>query len=209
MTEGRECWFWVQWADQYLNFYLRGIKSILVMLLRIFLFSLLLSATSLLSAAPFGLDFLERKAERIETKRIEKKMWDRPGNSRFQNKRFPIKEWNKHFSSMGSKRSAISTSEAKEKKLFKTKVLDRKTMEIKMSRWDDRMSDLFKKAGIQMDDRAKGIAQRRVYDEMLRDAQQYRELGETLSLRDINRYQFRRNRSSDGIPVQKAADGQR
>lgn len=177
--------------------------------LRLFLYALLLSATSLLSAAPFGLDFLDRKAERIETKKVEKKMWTRPGNSSFQTKRFPIKEWNKHFSTLGSKRAAISTSETKEKKIFKTKVLDRKTMEIKMSRWNDRMSELFKKADIQMDDRAKNISQRRMYDKMLQDAQQYRDLGETLSLSEINRYQFRRNRSTDGIPVQKAAEGQR
>ena len=41
----------------------------------------------------------------------------------------------------------------------------------------------------------------------LQDAQQYRELGVKLSLRDINRYQFRRNRTNDGVPVQKAGAG--
>jgi hypothetical protein len=55
-----------------------------------------------------------------------------------------------------------------------------------------------------MDDKAQIAADHKLYGMMMQDARQYRELGDKLSLRDINRYQFRRNRSSDEVPMQKA-----
>ncbi len=44
---------------------------------------------------------------------------------------------------------------------------------------------------------------------MMQDAPHYREMKEELSLRDLNRFQFRRNRTDDGVPVKKAgSDGE-
>ena len=76
-----------------------------------------------------------------------------------------------------------------------------------MSIWNNRMADLHKRAGVDMDKRAQLVADRQLYDMMLQDAENYREMAEKLSLRDLNRFQFRRNRSKDGIPVQKAGEG--
>ena len=40
----------------------------------------------------------------------------------------------------------------------------------------------------------------------LQSAQQYSEMRKQLSLRELNRFQFRRNRQADGVPVEKAGD---
>ncbi|MGB0743392.1 MAG: hypothetical protein ACPGSB_02595 [Opitutales bacterium] len=163
---------------------------------------------SSLHAAPFGLDFLSRKAERVEEKRVEKTTWEKPINSSLLNKSFPITNWNKHFSRLGSKRAPISMSEGREKKRFEKKMIERKTIDFEMSRLNQRMIDLHKRAGIDMDQRAQLVADRQLYDMMLQDAKNYREMAEKVSLRDLNIFQFRRNRTADGIPVQKAGEGE-
>lgn len=168
---------------------------------------LLPASLSWLAAAPFGLDFIGRKAERVQEQKVEKKLWSKPEASRLQDKTFPITEWNKHFSSLGSKRAPIALDEKKKKERFEIDVMERKTIDFDMSRWNDRMADLHKQAGIDMDKRAQLVADRELYDMMLQDARNYREIAEKLSLRDINRFQFRRNRSPDGIPIKKAGEG--
>lgn len=123
------------------------------------------------------------------------------------NKRFPIEQWDKHFSSMGSKRAPITLQEGKGKEIFQTKTLDRRAVNFDMSRWNDKMAELHKRAGIEMDDRAQLVADRQLYNMMLQDTERFRDMGDELSLRDLNRYQFRRNRSDDGIPLEKAGSG--
>jgi hypothetical protein len=39
---------------------------------------------------------------------------------------------------------------------------------------------------------------------MLQESKSFAETGETLSLRDINRFQFRQNRSDTAVPVRAA-----
>jgi len=168
----------------------------------------LLFCISLLEANPLS-GLVGRKAERVEKKRVEKKLWSKPGKSRLQDKTFPIKEWNKHFSSLGSKRAPMEVSEKKDKKRFEIEVLDRKTVDFEMSRWNERMADLHKRAGIQMDKEAQLTADRQLYNMMLQDAPHYQELAEELSLRDLNRFQFRRNHSGESVPVQKAGSGEK
>lgn len=170
----------------------------------VLLFVLFQLGSSMAQAKLFGLDFVGRKADRVEEKRVEKKLWTRPEGSSLMDKTFPIKEWNKHFSGLGSKRAPIAMSEKGKKERFEVEVLDRKTTKFEMSRWNERMADLHKRAGIQMDDKARLASDHELYQRMMQDAHEYKELGDTLSLRDINRYQFRRNRSSDEVPRQKA-----
>lgn len=165
----------------------------------------MLFSAGVLDAAPFGLDFMGRKADRVQEKRVEKKLWDRPESSPLMEKSFPITKWNKHFSGLGAKRAPITMGETKEKERFKVKMLDRKTVSFEMSSWDKKMAELHKRAGIDMDKRAQLVADRQLYDMMLQDTRNYRELAEEqLSLRDLNRFQFRRNRVADGVPVKKA-----
>jgi hypothetical protein len=48
----------------------------------------------------------------------------------------------------------------------------------------------------------------KLYYMMLQDSQKYSDMAEDLSLRELNRYQFRRNRSDGDIPVEKAGSSQ-
>jgi len=154
------------------------------------------------------LDFANRRADVVENKRIDKQMWAQPQENSMMNKRFPIGQWDKHFSSVGTKRAPITMQEDKEKLMFRTETLERKEVNFEMSRWNDRMSDLHKKAGIEMDDRAQLVADQQMYSAMLQDTQQFRDMADEVSLRDLNRYQFRRNRSAGDVPVQQAGSGQ-
>lgn len=172
---------------------------------RIVLFSVLFSLGPAIGHAKlFSLDFVGRKADGVAEKRVEKKLWTRPEDSSLTEKSFPIKEWNKHFSGLGAKRAPIAVSAKDKKKRFTVEILDRKTTEFEMSLWNDRMADLHKRAKIQMDERAQIASDHQLYNRMMHDAREYRELADKLSLRDINRYQFRRNRTSDDVPTQKA-----
>lgn len=150
------------------------------------------------------LDSTTGRAERLENKRVEKKIWARPKSSPIQNKTFPIKEWNKHFSGLGSKRAPITVTEKREKERFETKVFERKTKSLNRSNWNEQMADLHERAGIELDDQARIASNHKLYNEMMQDSRQYRELGETLSLREINRYQFRNNRPDGEIPAIEA-----
>ena len=159
---------------------------------------------SFLGANPRTVSFAGKRATSLEGQRFEKKAWAKRQTNLMMNKTFPIEQWDKHFSSLGSKRAPISLSEDKDKQLFKTKTLDQKLLGYEMSRWNEKLSDLHKKAGIKMDDRARLVADQKLYYLMLQDSQQYRSMAEELSLRELNRYQFRRNRSDGEIPVEKA-----
>jgi len=153
-------------------------------------------------------DFANRRADIVENQRVEKKLWAQPQSNSIMNKSFPIEQWDKHFSSVGSKRAPVSLTENREKQIFSTKTVDRKEISFEMSRWNERMTDLHKKAGIEMDDQAQLVADQQFYYMMLQDSQQFSSTGGEVSLRDLNRYQFRRNRSDGDIPVEQAGSGQ-
>lgn len=164
----------------------------------------LLMMLSFLGANPRTVSFAGKRATSLEGQRFKKKAWAKRQTNLMMNKTFPIEQWDKHFSSLGSKRAPISLSEDKDKQMFKTKTLDQKRVSYEMSRWNEKLSDLHKKAGIKMDDKARLVADQKLYYMMLQDSQQYSSMAEELSLRELNRYQFRRNRSDGDIPVEKA-----
>ena len=75
-----------------------------------------LCGAPMLSAKLFNLDFVGKKADKLEEKRVDKKIvdkkfWSKTESSSLQDKTFPITKWNKHFSSIGSKRATISPGE--------------------------------------------------------------------------------------------------
>ena len=159
---------------------------------------------SFLEANPSIVSFVGKRATSVEGQRVEKKLWAQPDNNFLMNKTFPIEQWDKHFSSLGSKRAPISLTENKDKQLFKTRMLKQKMVRFEMSQWNEKLSDLHKKAGIEMDDKARLIADQKFYYMMLQDSKKYSDMADELSLRELNRYQFRRNRSDSDIPVEKA-----
>ena len=159
---------------------------------------------SFLEANPSIVSFVGKRATSVEGQRVEKKLWVQPNNNFLMNKTFPIEQWDKHFSSFGSKRAPISLTENKDKQLFKTRILKQKIVRFEMSQWKDKLSDLHKKAGIEMDGKARLIADQKLYYMMLQGSKKYSGMADELSLRELNRYQFRRNRSDSDIPVGKA-----
>lgn len=167
----------------------------------------LLLASASMYADSRTLSFANRRADLVENKRVDKKIWAQPGGNSMMNKRFPIQHWDKHFSSVGSKRAPITLKEDKEKQMFSANTIERKEINYEMSRWNERIADLHKKAGIEMDDQAKLVADQQLY-RLLQDTRKYSEMADEVSLRDLNRYQFRRNRSDDAVPVEQAGSGQ-
>jgi hypothetical protein len=163
---------------------------------------------SLLEANTRTGSLMGKRASSVEGQRVEKKIWVQSQTKIMMNKTFPIEQWDKHFSSIGSKRAPISLAEDKDKQLFKTKILDQKMVRFEMSHWNEQLSDLHKKAGIEMDDKARLVVDQKLYYMMLQDSQKYSDMAEDLSLRELNRYQFRRNRSDSDIPVEKAGSSQ-
>jgi hypothetical protein len=147
---------------------------------------------------------VNRRANTVEEKRFSKHMWSQPTTNSIINKRFAFEHWNKHFSSLGSKRAPIKLTEKREKIEFTTNLIDREEVNYDMSRWNQRMADLHQNAGIQMDDRAQLAVNSKLYHMLLQDRKKFGDLGKEVSLSDINRYQFRRNRSDEDIPVNKA-----
>lgn len=165
--------------------------------------TLLLGATAW-ADIPTGLGFTGKRADRLENQRFEKRMWARPAASTLFDKRFPIKEWGKHYSPLGSKRAPIEMESRFEKKRFETKTLDRESVDFEMSRWNEKMADLHERAGIQMDEQAQIASKHQLYQRMMQNAEPYREMRPTLSLQEINRYQFRRNRADGPVPRRRA-----
>ena len=74
-----------------------------------------------------------------------------------------------------------------------------------MASIDQNLEDLYREAGIDLSEQARLVENRQLYQSVLQDTKQpFEALKEELSLRDINRFQFRRNRTDDGVPVQAA-----
>jgi hypothetical protein len=169
---------------------------------------LLLTAPLLALAETKSSGLMSRRAERIESQKVEKQLWSKTKENSMMEQRFAMQHWDKHFSSVGTKRAPIAVSDSKEKQMFSTKTIDREEVDFKMSRWNERIKDLHKKAGIQMDDRAQLVADQQLYSAMLQDTQQFKDMADEVSLRDLNRYQFRRNRSDGEVPVEQAGSGQ-
>ena len=153
------------------------------------------------------LDAYEKQASKVSQKRFEQKSWSHNQQSDLMDKSFPFQKWDSHYSSLGSKRAGISTSDSKEKERFKTKVVEFKTKEMDLSRWDGRMAELERQAQISTDQTSKRIQDKRLYQAVMQQSDNFAETGETLSLRDINRFQFRQNRSDSPVPVQEAGIG--
>jgi hypothetical protein len=154
-----------------------------------------------------GLDSYTNKASDVSQKRFEQKTWSNNQKSNLMDKAFPFKQWDTHYSSLGSKRSNISTEQSEDKKRFETEMVEFPTKEMDISRWNGRMADLERQALISTDTTVKRIEDKRIYDMMMEKSKNYADTAETLSLRDINRFQFRQNRSDGAVPVRAAGVG--
>lgn len=164
--------------------------------------------TAGLNGDVLGSGLFGREATGISEKKVERKKWSTKKDPGLMQKTFPITQWDKHYSSLGSKRAPVSLKETEEKKLFKTDTKTYPTKKYEMSKWNERLATLQKQALISTDDSAKKIADKQLYDMMLQDTKKYTDMGPELSLRDLNRYQFRHNRPAGAVPVEKAGGGE-
>ena len=143
---------------------------------------------------------LSKEAKKVSEKRYERSVWS-GGNqtSDIQSKRFALTNYDKHFSSLGRKRAPIDLSEDRDKELFRTpdvKTFDKKKIEF--SEWNERMARLQQEARISTDAKVQGLIDKRSYQMMMQDTPQaYADLAEELSMRELNRFAFRRNRSKE------------
>lgn len=159
---------------------------------------------------PRGIEDLGQRSQAGE-RLVPKQQWQGGERINPQENSFELKSWEKHFSPWGSKRSEIGgqKNELAEKKFPKRSFESgQKKFQKSMATIDQNLEDLYREAGIEMSDRARLVENRKLYNMALQDTKQkFEELKEELSLRDINRFQFRRNRAPDGVPVQAAGEG--
>lgn len=146
----------------------------------------------------------QKKAFDVSKKRFEQKRWSDNKKSDLMQKSFAFKHWDSHYSSLGSKKSDILSREAKKKKIFQSETVEFSKKEIDISNLNGGLADLERRAQISTDTVVREIEDKRIYNMMLQDSKKYSDTGEKLSLRDINRFQFRQNRSDDSVPVQQA-----
>jgi hypothetical protein len=156
---------------------------------------------------PRGIEDLGQRSQAGE-RLVPKQSWQ--GGSRIspQEKSFELKTWDKHFSPWGSKRSEVGGQKNKlSQKKFPKRSFEsgQKKFKKSMASIDQNLEDLYREAGIDLSDQARLVENRQLYQRVLQDTKQpFEALKEELSLRDINRFQFRRNRTDDGVPVQAA-----
>lgn len=156
---------------------------------------------------PRGIEDLGQRSQ-VGEQLVPKQLWQ--GGSRIspQEKSFELKTWEKHFSPWGSKRSEVGgdKNEWSQKKFPKRRLESGpKKFKKSMATINQKLEDLYREAGIDLTEQARLVENRQLHQMVLQDTKQtFEALKEELSLRDINRFQFRRNRTDDGVPVQAA-----
>ena len=147
----------------------------------------------------------QQHEQELSQKRFKQEKWSGGQQSDLTGKTIQFKHWNKNYSSLGSKKWDYPIEKARNKKRFEAGTVDffKKNKEIKLSDWQGYLANLETKAQISTDTTARIIQDKRMYEMMLQQAENYKDTGETLSLREINRFQFRKNRSDSDVPVTK------
>jgi hypothetical protein len=171
----------------------------------IFLITLAFAVTgTCLCAERSAVDAYSKQATRLSQQRLKKKSWTGGQQSDLMQQSFPFKQWKSHYSSLGSRRSNISVVESQKKRHFDAEKVKFSTKTMDTSRWNRRIADLERQALIHTDQGMQKIQDRRIYNMITHNSKNFANSGETLSLRDINRFQFRQNRSDAAVPVTQA-----
>lgn len=153
-----------------------------------------------------------KRVGRMEQKRYSTPKKSYPINRQFTGKNYQKNTWTGGQSRLNGQRAPFALTESKDKKRFKTNILEKKT-------WDRKTAKGLsgKRARFENSDKVRGsemhpvISSGRVHD--YKDLQRHgyflpKSGEEQFSLQDINRYAFRENRPSEkGLPVQGAGTG--
>ena len=147
----------------------------------------------------------KKQEKTLSQKRFNQKKWSGKQSDLTQ-KTISFEHWNKNYSSLGSKKWDYSSENVSDRKRFKTGIskLFKKNKDIELSEWQGYLANLEDRARISTDTTARIIQDKRMYKKMLQQADNFKDTGETLSLRDINRFQFRKNRPKGDVPVTQA-----
>src|SRR5690554_2128649 len=98
-------------------------------------------AASVLHGGLGNADLTNRLTD-INEKRFPMKMHDMEMNPDFSGKRFPMKQWEAEFSPLGRKRASIAVEESGDKKVRRPKIIEKETVDRKMSTMDGRRAYL-------------------------------------------------------------------
>ena len=147
----------------------------------------------------------KKQEKELSRKRFGTKKQFVTQQSNLTEKKLPLRHWNKQYSSLGSRKWDYSVEKTSDKKRFKAETMDfSKKKNMDLSKWQGYLANLESEARISTDTTARIIQEKRIYEMMLQQAENYEDTGKQLSLREINRFQFRKNRSKDNVPVTKA-----
>jgi hypothetical protein len=144
------------------------------------------------------------EASDLTQKRIEQKTWSGKQQSDFMQRSFPLQQWDLYYSSLGTQKSSIMLEETTSKKRFDSEIITFPSKQRTRSNWNSRLAGLEHQAQIRTDRTVQQIEEKRIYHMILQQSLHYSDTGETLSLREMNRFQFRKNHSDAAVPVQKA-----
>ncbi len=154
-------------------------------------------------------DSYKKQEKGLSQKRFKRKEWSKGQQAELTEKTFSFEHWNKYYSSLGSKKWNYKSEKVSERKRFDTSLskLFKKNRDIELSEWQGYLASLESQAQISTDATARITQNRRIYESMLQQAKHFKDTGEEVSLRDINRFQFRKNRPKDDVPTTQAGSG--
>ncbi len=153
---------------------------------------------------------LGKQVTSVSQKKFKRETW-RGGKqlSSLGKKSFHMKEYDKHYSSLGS-RKASSDFDKKfiGKEYDRPEVVTYDRVPRKMSSLRGRQAKLKKQSRIGTSQKAPGIGDRQLYQAILQDTPEaYADLADELSMKDINRFAFRKNHSKETPKATAAGQG--
>ncbi|MCH2156016.1 MAG: hypothetical protein MK080_08435 [Opitutales bacterium] len=122
--------------------------------------------------------------------------------SNILNERFSIKDWSKRYSPLGNRRSAIQATESKEKNVLSNAIYDRELARISTDQTAMTTDEGAFSTGSRNrfdNRRARRFDEARVIQETDLGVSQWYAVAEEISMRDINRYQFRSSREDEPL----------
>ncbi|WOO42720.1 hypothetical protein [Rubellicoccus peritrichatus] len=163
-------------------------------------------ALSVLDAAPRRVDLGKRSTliEQVTEFDVDSPRPDM--NTSLNGKTMQMKDWHGEYSSLGRKKSSLMKKDAPLN--TDTKRMDRfekKNVDLKVS------SNSRRRATVRnWNDMKEQVMSHKFTHTELRtpESRRFQEMVDEISLQDVNRFQSMRNKTDDGIPVQRAASGE-
>ncbi len=121
-----------------------------------------------------------------------------------QGQRMEFGQWHREFSSIGNRRSPLDNTPLREKEVRSRKMVSFDQMEMEMNQGNREMAAIRNWNNMREVVMAEKFSRGEITSPQGRKMQQ---AVDELSLRDFNRYQTMRNKTDEGVPVQRAGTG--